>query len=119
MSAIGVFSHPLVAQAVVRWAVTSIDDDLAEAYDGAGVQGAANECKHGCLVQAVINSADAGSFIYIKMSDNKTTPRAATDYSIRLADGGSMYLPVDDVSKLFAWTDGSNAATMLVVTPFN
>ena len=53
------------------------------------------------------------------MSNDKTLPAGATDYSIRLADGDTITLPVDNLNKLMAWTNDTSTSTMLVLTCFN
>ena len=121
----GVFTKPLAGTAVQRpYAATGATGKLAGAFDGTGALAAgewvaleAASCKHGVLVQAII--ATAGSYIYLKMSNDKTLPTAATDYSIRLADGDTITLPVDNLDKLFAWTNDTSTSTMLVLTRFN
>lgn len=88
---------------------------LAGAYGNTGVQLADTACRWGVLVQCITVS---GKYIYIKMDTDKTVPGDATDYSVRLANGDSMVLPVSNLNQLFAWTDDTTTATQLNITVF-
>lgn len=91
--------------------------ELARAYNETGVQLPSASCKFGAFVQAIVTGA--GAYIYIKISSTKTAPTSATDYSVRLADGDTAILPVNEQDKIFAWTDDATATTMLAVTRYD
>jgi len=106
-SSVGVFQKPLNCEPYqhVDNGGSAEAGKLARAYDETGVGLPAASCKFGALVQAIVDNA--GKFIYIKLSNTKTAPTSATDYSLRLADG------------VFAWSDDTSSATMLTVVRFD